>query len=401
MPESPETPPGSIDATLARLRGLDDQQLIEDVADVCGQIRALQALQAAQLSEMDSRIRTLGYSMTGSAEMTAVTLVISPRSAENLLGTSVALCDRELVWSALASGRIDWVKAGRILDDLADVPDPRREELESAAIGYAAEHTAHELHRRLLAWTCAGADEEALRREAVDRRGVSVFNRGHGMADVHAHLSAEQAEAFMQALDQLAASADLPDPYEQGEDRTAEQRRADALGGFLNSNCTFEVRVDVAISADTLIGDNDYGAELSRLGPVSSELARALCWSPDARWRRLVTDPMSGRLIDMSADDYRIPERIRKAVKKRDRYCRFPGCGRSAEHADIDHIVAWPDGSTEQSNLAALCRHHHRVKTHSAWKVEHDPASPRFEMVWTSPLGTSHKTTAHNYHRRD
>lgn len=391
----------SIDATLARLRGLDDQQLVDEVAGVCEQIRALQALQAAQLTEVDSRIRALGYPMSGSAEQVAVTLVVSPRSAENLLGTSVVLCDRAVVWTALAEGRIDWTKASRILDDLADIPDPRRAEFETAAVDYGASHTAHELHRRLLAWTCTGDEEESLRRESMDRRTAGIYARGHGMADIYAHVSAEHAEAFMQALDQLAAAPDLVDPYKQGESRSAEQRRADALVGFLESHCTFNINVDVVISADTLIGDNEYGAELGRLGPVTSELARALCWSPDARWRRLVTDPMTGRLVDMSADHYRIPERIRSAVKKRDRFCRFPGCHRPAEHADIDHIVAWPRGRTHMSNLGGLCRHHHRVKTHSAWKVKHRPGSSRFEMTWTSPLGTTHTTTAHDYHRRD
>lgn len=401
MPEIPEDPFPSVSATLADARALDDQQLVEELTDVARSIRSLQAKQAAIITEVDSRIRALGYPMSGTAETVAVTLAMSPRSAEHLTDVSVELCSREVVWTALAEGRIDLTKAQRIVDELHEIPDPRREHLELLAIEYALDHTPHELRRYLLGLTCDHDPDATLRKKALDNRGVSVTPRGHGMADIYAYVSVEVAEAFMQALESLAASPECADPYQQGEDRTKEQRRADALAGFLAAHCTYRINVDVVIPADTLIGDNEYGAESKRLGPITSELARSLCFSPDARWRRLVTDPVSGSLVDLSAETYRIPERIRNAVKARDLTCRFPGCHRSAEFADCDHIVPWPRGTTRATDLAGLCRHHHRVKTHSAWTVEHDPSTPRHDMVWTSPLGTVHKTTAHNYHRRD
>ena len=149
-------------------------------------------------------------------------------------------------------------------------------------------------------------------------------------------------------------------------------------------------------------GDDHRDAMLGKHGAIPASLARYLAWSPDARWRRLVTDPLTGALTDANAQVYKIPDRIKRAVRLRDRTCRFPGCTRRAEYTDTDHIHPWSKhGKTEASNLAALCRRHHLVKTHSAWTVEHDPSTPRHDMVWTSPLGPVHKTTAHNYHRRD
>ncbi len=96
--------------------------------------------------------------------------------------------------------------------------------------------------------TCDGDPGEILRKEAVDARGVSIFPAGHGMADVCARLSIEHAEVFYQALTQLAGKHDCPDPYEQGQDRSLDQRRADALVGFLDTTCRLDVRVDVTIS---------------------------------------------------------------------------------------------------------------------------------------------------------
>ncbi len=373
MSEGVIDPFGRLDVALEDARALDDQDLLDAIGDLERRKRSVEAQSAVLVTEMNRRIEHLGYLVSGSADTLAVLLAISARSADHQLDAGVTLCSRPLVWAALQSGRIDRTKASRIVDELADVPDPAREQLELIALEYAETHTAHQLRRRLLELTCEHDPDEELRDQAVDKRGVWITPRGHGMADVYAYLSAEHAEAFAQALQQLADSPDCADPYEQGDARTADQRRADALVGFLAAHTTWQVNVDVVIGADALIGDNDLTAHVKRLGPIGSDLARDLCFSPDARWRRLVTDPLSGRLIDMSATSYRIPERIRNAVKARDVTCRFPGCHQPAEYFDIDHIVPWPRGKTQVCDLAGECRRHHRVKTHSAWKVAHDP----------------------------
>ncbi|KQS65865.1 HNH endonuclease signature motif containing protein [Modestobacter sp. Leaf380] len=58
-------------------------------------------------------------------------------------------------------------------------------------------------------------------------------------------------------------------------------------------------------------------------------------------------------------------------VKARDQHCRFPGCHRPADHVDLDHVVPrdhrdpGAGGPTCVTNLACLCRRHHRLKTHA------------------------------------
>lgn len=65
--------------------------------------------------------------------------------------------------------------------------------------------------------------------------------------------------------------------------------------------------------------------------------------------------------------------RLELSVRMRDVSCRFPGCRRPAAGSrsgtDLDHTVPWPAGPTEASNLAVLCRHHHRVKHSPGWAV--------------------------------
>ena len=386
----------SVSAALADARRLDDQDLCDAIHDAEMALRRHHAHTAVLTAELNSRIQAMGYPLNGAAEELATMLAISPRSADHRMDTAVGLCDRDLLWAALYYGRIDQTKAVMIHDLLAAIPDPRREELEIIAVGYAHTHTGHQLRKKLLALTCQDPDE-TLRRQAVDRRGVWITPAGHGMADISAYLSAEHAEIFMEALTKLATADDCADPYQQGDARTATQRQADALVGFLDLHTRVDVTVDVVISADALIGDNDWTPESKRLGPIGSQIARDLCTSPDARWRRLVTDPVTGQLAAMATIKYRIPDHIRHAVKARDLTCRFPGCHARAEYFDCDHIIPHPAGQTCPDNLAGLCRRHHRTKTFTAWKTRRDPNTPTHDLIWTSPLGRTHRTSAHRY----
>ncbi|HKK29320.1 MAG TPA: HNH endonuclease signature motif containing protein, partial [Alphaproteobacteria bacterium] len=56
-----------------------------------------------------------------------------------------------------------------------------------------------------------------------------------------------------------------------------------------------------------------------------------------------------------------VPPAIRRALRLRDRGCRFPRCTHT-RHVDAHHIRHWADGGeTKLSNLVELCRHHHRL----------------------------------------
>ncbi len=79
-----------------------------------------------------------------------------------------------------------------------------------------------------------------------------------------------------------------------------------------------------------------------------------------AALHKLATDPIVIR--DLSSPRYRIPGRISRFVKTRDRTCVFPGCSRQARFTDDDHREPWPAGNTDTHNLQCLCRHHHRAK---------------------------------------
>lgn len=97
---------------------------------------------------------------------------------------------------------------------------------------------------------------------------------------------------------------------------------------------------------------------------------------------------------ELTVARYEPTDRLRRQIHLRDTTCVFPWCTRPARRCDVDHVEpfdheAAPEGRvqpgpTTTSNLATLCRHHHRLKTHAGWRVT-TPASGVFE--WTSPVG--------------
>ncbi|WP_156765353.1 HNH endonuclease signature motif containing protein, partial [Mycobacterium sp. 1245852.3] len=78
-------------------------------------------------------------------------------------------------------------------------------------------------------------------------------------------------------------------------------------------------------------------------------------------------------------------------VRCRDLTCRWPGCDQPAVNCDLDHTIPYADGGpTHASNLKALCRTHHLVKTFWGWQEKQLPDGT---LILTSPAGRTHVTT--------
>ncbi|HEX5493018.1 MAG TPA: DUF222 domain-containing protein, partial [Mycobacteriales bacterium] len=97
--------------------------------------------------------------------------------------------------------------------------------------------------------------------------------------------------------------------------------------------------VHVTVAASTLAGADNNPAVLDGYGPIGAAYARAIAADPTGTWKRLVTDPVDGSLVEHSRTTYRPPAALDDLVRARDRTCRFPGCQHSAQHADLDHTT--------------------------------------------------------------
>lgn len=386
-------PPGrTLAEEMKRLALLDEQELADELIRVEQVLRAAQALRAATVTAVQGRIEDMGHRLSGATETVAAITTTSTRAAAYLMDASETVCDRPAVWQALADGLIDMARAQIISSGFDEIEGPARDVLEAKSLIFARTHTAHQTRKhvtRLLVDHDPGiAEREAEKRrsKAWEKRHIGAYARAHGMADLFGYLPAGTASLLLKTLDEVARA--------YTDDRTLEQKRVDALEQIFAENVHLDVHVDVVITADTLASLQDGGAGIDGFGPIDGPHARYLALCNDARWRRLVTEPVTGQLMDLSTEAYRIPEQVKRYVRARDRHCRFPGCETPARHTDTDHVIAWPDGPTTADNLACASRGHHRVKTHSGWHVRTGPDS---SLIWTSPLGTEHTTWAYNY----
>ena len=157
--------------------------------------------------------------------------------------------------------------------------------------------------------------------------------------------------------------------------------------------------VHVVVTLDTLLGLNDEPADLTGHGPISAHTARDLAFNTGSTWRRLVTDPITGYLLDHSRKTYRPPAALADHVRARDRTCRTPNCTRPAAKCDLDHVISWPAGTTSETNLATECDRDHRYKHEGHWRhqVSTDPAHPPGTIIMISPTGHVYLSHPHNY----
>jgi len=124
-----------------------------------------------------------------------------------------------------------------------------------------------------------------------------------------------------------------------------------------------QYRDDLQTAAARAAGQAPFGDALAQ--------AIALLSGPSGRaaWlRRRVTGIPAATIslpLDIAATFDTIPVHLRRAVRKRDKHCRFPGCDLPAAGCEVHHITHRKDGGRHAlTNLALLCRFHHLVAIH-------------------------------------
>jgi len=275
-------------------------------------------------------------------------------------------------WAAHAEGRIDGYRVHLVAEALAGLEtDAAAVLLDERVVPYAASHTAAQLRdwlRRFVARAEPVAHADIAARSRGDRQ-VSVRHRDDGMAELWALLPSFQAAAIDARLQREARR--LADGG-----RTLAQKRADLLAAWVTSptataDATPSVRtvadVAVVVTAVALAGRSEEPVVSSDgrwVMPVAE--LRDLVGGGQADnlfWHRIVRDP-AGRTLDHTYLGRFAPDVLARAVRFRDGVCQAPGCRVPAERCDLDHRLPWPRGDTSGRNLWALCRHHHRLKSH-------------------------------------
>ncbi|MFB8891452.1 HNH endonuclease signature motif containing protein [Microbacterium plantarum] len=245
-------------------------------------------------------------------------------------------------------------------------------------------------------------------REIINARAQA--DAAGGGADARADAPDAQAEAPGVRADTNGGAPGADTTIRDGSSfvddaRTIDQVRADVFSDLLlagtpaldptgtgDGNGTLgaiRAHVQVAVSALTLMGQDEGPADLAGRSPIDAATARELAGNATS-WDRLLTHPVTGTVLE--CDSYRPTAGMVRLLRARDRHCRFPGCRQPAIRCELDHTIAASDGGvTHVCNLANLCKRHHDVKHHTRWHVRQLPGG---RLIWTSPTGRIYREDA-------
>jgi hypothetical protein len=248
-------------------------------------------------------------------------------------------------------------------------------------------------------------DRRAEARETTLRhagRALHVHQDEDGMVVLRGRLEPEVGALLMQALaaarETLYQRARVPGGAVGSGNVSAEtpsmaQRQADALAllaetalhhGLDPGAPGARYQVVVHVDAQVLAEPDQPGQSVLEGGTrVSAETSRRLACDAS---RVVMRHGDEGRVVEIGARTRTIPPALRRALHHRDRGCRFPGCGVS--HGQGHHLRHWAHGGpTTLSNLALLCRRHHRAVHEEGFQVARGPdGALRFKRPDGRPL---------------
>jgi hypothetical protein len=190
--------------------------------------------------------------------------------------------------------------------------------------------------------------------------------------------------------EQQDVSAETPVDELKPRSEPISQRRADALvrmaegysPGREKQHGGDRYMVHVHTDVETLKADGSGAeSEIEESSNVSAETSRRLsCDAGVVHWH----ENQKGEPLSIGRKTRTIPPAIRRALQRRDKGCRFPGCS-CHRFVDAHHIQHWADGGeTGLNNLVLLCRRHHRLVHEEGFGVQ---SLADGAIVFTNPQG--------------
>ncbi len=253
-----------------------------------------------------------------------------------------------------------------------------------------------------------------------DARGREVLHGRVNRADVvldtlraaaeHPDTLLDQPHTDSTSTNSTSTDSTSTDSSGTSSDSTDTSSAAASVRGGVHPSVTLNVTVPLAM----LLGRSSAPAELAGHGLIPAALVRQILlehgaqatWrcvyvddTPDSATTGEVTGPVLGQILGVGRaahDPTYAPSPMTTAlVQARDVTCRFPGCRRPAQACDLDHVSPHgAGGPTCETNLIALCRHHHRLKHRAGFAPVRDPATGT--LTWTTPTG-QHITLTDEY----
>lgn len=223
-------------------------------------------------------------------------------------------------------------------------------------------------------WCQAHCEPDQVEEEEPSRVHLSRTIDDRGRLD--GDLAAEHLAVVDRALDTLISELVRTTPREELAPRS--QLRAEAFVELCRRQLDSpemptergsKPGVAVVVDWDVLTGRTRAGlSEFLEGTVITPETARRLAC--DAEVCRLLTGP-DGEILDLGRTVRTATPAQWKALKIRDRHCRFPGCRRPWSWCDAHHLDWWWDqhGPTDLNRMVLLCRFHHTLIHRAGWHL--------------------------------
>jgi hypothetical protein len=400
-------PAGTLDSMpLERLEG--------EITQLAAHINAATARWLGLVAAFDRREGWAEWGCRSCTHWLSYRCGMSPAAAREHVRVARQLDDLPAIRAAFRSGELCYSQV-RAITRVA-TSDTEEQLVEIARFATAAQlETVVRAYRGVLQVELGDADA------AHRRRWVRCEHDDDGSLLIHARLPAEEGALVVAALeagrDAMRASADAGSasaetthigdnaPESDGEEAPGERTaasNADALVLMAETMLasapvdrtggeSYQVVVHVdasALAADghaepARDGDDAGACELEHGPALHPETARRLAC--DASVVRILE--RDGRPLSVGRRTRSIPPALRRALRTRDRTCRFPGCCQT-RFLHAHHLEHWAHGGhTDLANLIHLCSHHHRLVHEGGYTIEHRPnGALRFRRPDGNPI---------------
>jgi hypothetical protein len=349
---SPEDPPAADGRDGEQLKSLE--ALEREICALAAHLAAATCRWLLLVGEFDARGGWAEWGVNSCAHWLSWRCGIGLTAAREHVRVARVIRGLPLLQGEFAAGVLSYSKVRALTRVASEKTEAELVELARHATGAQLEKLCRQYGRVLEA---TSANAAAMH----ERQALSTYWDDDGMLIVQGRLTPEDGAALIAALDQAAES--VP---EETRELGARAVRAQALVTLATGGET-KAEVVVHVDAETLSSD-----EIKR----QSEVADGPALAPETV-RRLGCDAAvvamierNGKPLSVGRRTRAIPPALRRALRSRDRGCRFPGCTHS-HHLHVHHIQHWArGGATEIGNLVQLCSYHHQLVHEGGYRVQ-------------------------------
>jgi hypothetical protein len=371
----------------------DAEQLGAEITELCSYIYAAESRLLTLIRKFDEKEYWAQQGLCSCAHWLNFKCGIGMNAAREKVRVAHALAKLPKISERFAAGALSFSKV-RALTRIAD------EVNEESLLMIAKHGTAHHVENLVSKYRTAKRLQDAeFANEQYSNREVTHYYDHDGRLVIKARLPAEQGALIVKALEMAMdesfaeRSSDVTavtSSEDSDEPVPIAARRADALANiaetYMNNNESsgstadrYQVVIHVEGESSSIEDGPNITAVTSRRIACDSSLVA-------------ISEDENGEPLSIGRRSRSIPPPMRRALRARDKGCRFPGCT-NTRFVDGHHIKHWADGGeTSLENLVLLCRHHHHLVHEGGFACEKSAdgelrfRDQRDEMLAPSPM---------------